>query len=453
MTHACGVRPNVLVLMSDEHRADFAGFGGHPLVRTPRLDALARDAVVFDACYAPSPICVPSRQAMAAGLQPRRLGVEVMGVDETPPGTMTFARLFSQHGYLTASAGKLHYLGEDQMQGWRRRVGVDQEVWPQFVSGRAPDAYAGVPSPVDHKWTMAREVQRSGVGDNPLSWEDEYAVQGALHLLRRHFVDPHYGRAVPDAPIMLMVSLNEPHYPYATPDADLFAHYVNRVEPFVDQEVFDHPFLGGRFVARVGHEVTEREARHATAAYCAMVESMDARFGRVLDALTAWGQDLDEWIVVYCSDHGEMLGEHGVWEKQKFFEASARVPLFIRYPPLLAPGRVSVNVSLVDLFATLTELAGLPTPGGLDSRSLAGLGRPGSDTGVDRDDEALSQFDRTNLMIKRGALKYQWYGEDRSEVLFDLAADPGEGANLVADPRYVADLPGFRARRDALGFS
>lgn len=447
-----GVRPNVLILMSDEHRADFAGFAGHPGVRTPHLDALAEDAAVFERCYAPSPICVPSRQAMAAGLHPHRLGVEVMGVDESPPGTMTFARLFSQHGYLTVAAGKLHYMGEDQMQGWRRRVGADQEVWPQFLAGADADAYAGVPRPTDHKWSMVTEIERSGVGDNPLTWEDEYAVRGALHVLHRHFVDAHYGRAVPDAPLLLLVSLNEPHYPYATPDAERFAHHLATVEPFVDQEVFDHPFLGGRFVARAGIEVTAEAARRATAAYCAMIETMDARHGRVLDALRAAGQDLDDWIVVYTSDHGEMLGEHGVWEKQKFFEASARVPLLIRAPGRLPAGRVAANVSLVDLFATLAELAGLPVPDGLDSRSLVGLVTRGADA-AGWDDEALSQFDRTHLMIKRGPLKYQWYGDSATEVLFDLDADPTEAADLSGEPRYADALAAFRVRRAALGFA
>ncbi|WP_144276898.1 sulfatase-like hydrolase/transferase [Parenemella sanctibonifatiensis] len=298
------------------------------------------------------------------------------------------------------------------------------------------------------------EIRRGGVGDNPLTAEDEYALTGALHLVERFFLDPHYGRATPQAPLLLMLSLNEPHYPYATPRADLVDHYLDRVEPF-DEEAFDHPFLGGRFRARIGREVTEAEARRATAAYCAMIETMDARVGRLLEALESAGQDLSEWVVMYTSDHGEMLGQHGVWEKQKFFEASVGVPLLLAAPGLAAGASVEGNVSTVDTFATLTELAGIPCPAGLDSRSLVPLAR--GEAATLPGDEVLSQFDLTNLMIKRGALKYQWYApaDDREtapEVTFDLAVDPGETRDVTADPTYADQVAQLRARRQELGF-
>lgn len=214
--------------------------------------------------------------------------------------------------------------------------------------------------------------------------------------------------------------------------------------------MFDHGFLGGRFVARPGREITERQARTAVAAYYAMVETADQRFGRVLDELTRLGQDLDDWIIVYTSDHGEMLGEHGVWEKQKFFESSVGVPLFLRWPARLRRGVVEANVNLCDLFATLCDLAEIPVPGGLDSRSLTGL-MTGDSAGWD--DESVSQFGGQNLMVKRGPLKYQYYAEDDSEVLFDHVADPGERSNAVGDPAYAEALFGFRIRRDELGFN
>lgn len=439
--------PNVLVLMTDEHRADVTGFGGDEVVRTPHLDALAEQAVVFDNAYTPSPICVPARQCLAAGMHPRRLGVEVMGQD-LPPGAMTFARRFSQYGYMTAACGKLHHMGPDQMQGWRRRFGADLDVHTPYVAGRVPEAFAHFTEQGSYKWPMVTELRRAGLGHNPWADDDEYAVVGAENFIRRFFVDPFYNRATPHTPLLLMVSLNEPHYPFATDRRDLFEHYLPRVQ-VRRGEVFDHPFLGGSFVARPGEEITEREARNAVAAYYAMVTSADERLGRVLAALQRAGQDLDDWIVVFTSDHGEMLGEHGVWEKQKFFEGSARVPLFVRWPRRFSPARRSENVSLVDLFATLCELTGVPPPDELDSRSLVPLlhGRSG-----DWQDEAISQFGGTNLMIKRGGLKYSWYAEDSSEVLFDLAADPGESRNLVAEPRYAADLAAFRVRRGELGF-
>jgi choline-sulfatase len=144
-----------------------------------------------------------------------------------------------------------------------------------------------------------------------------------------------------------------------------------------------------------------------------------------------------------------MLGQHGVWEKQKFYEASARVPLVVRWPAAFGPGRVDANVNLCDLYATLCGLAGLETPQGLDSRSLLPL-LHGDTTGWC--DESVSHFGQTNLMIKRGDLKYQYYGESMPEVLFDLDRDPTETKDFVADPAYAAALETFRARRSALGY-
>ena len=179
-------------------------------------------------------------------------------------------------------------------------------------------------------------------------------------------------------------------------------------------------------------------------------------------ALEHVGQDLDDWIIIYTSDHGEMLGEHRLWEKTKFFEGSARVPLIIRLPGGANGGRVvAENVNLCDLFATICELARVPSVDGLDSRSLVPLLQG---EGAGWDNETIShyggthlgheeRFDRyENLMIKRDDLKYQYYGPDMPEVLFDLSRNPGETVNYINDPHYAVPLDAFRRRRDALGY-
>jgi choline-sulfatase len=170
-------------------------------------------------------------------------------------------------------------------------------------------------------------------------------------------------------------------------------------------------------------------------------------FGAVLERLAAVGQNPDDWIIVFTSDHGDMLGQHGLWMKTKFFEGSARVPLMIRWPEKFTPRRVSENVSQCDLFKTLCELCGLETPGGLDSRSLTGL-MSGDESGWNN--EAVSQFGK-NVMIKQGDLKYQYYGEEHPELLFDLAANPEETGDFLNDPAYAAQLAGFRKRLGELG--
>ncbi|GAA3485103.1 hypothetical protein GCM10018966_096350 [Streptomyces yanii] len=273
-------RPHVLFLMDDEHRADAAGYAGDPVARTPVLDELARTGVVFTNAYTAAPICIPARQSLAAGQFPHTTGCERYGED-LPPGHMTFARRFAQYGYQTVACGKLHHAGVDQMQGWLRRYGADIAMDPGLVPGRVEP----MPVPMDLKWPQDKEVRRAGPGRASHEIDDEYAVQGALDYLDRHFVDSGYDRALPDTPLLLKVSLNQPHYPYIPARADRFDYYLNRVAPYTGQSLFDHPFLGGACRVRAGEEVSERDLRRATAAYYAMVETTDERFGRVLDAI------------------------------------------------------------------------------------------------------------------------------------------------------------------------
>ena len=192
----------------------------------------------------------------------------------------------------------------------------------------------------------------------------------------------------------------------------------------------------------------EEVVRHATAAYYGMIDTVDGYLGQVIDQLSQT-EDLDDWIIIYSSDHGEMLGEHGVWEKGRFYEGSVRVPLVIRWPRMFDGGRtIDENVNLCDLFATLCDLAGIETPDGLDSRSLAPLLRGESTTW---NNETVSQYEYSHLMIKQDHLKYQYYGEGVPEVLFDLHKDPGEQANIAGDGGYAAAMTSFRHRLSELG--
>jgi len=199
-------------------------------------------------------------------------------------------------------------------------------------------------------------------------------------------------------------------------------------------------------------DVTMRDMQRVTAAYYGMIETIDEQYGSVMRMLEHHGEDIDDWIIVYTSDHGEMLGEHGIWEKQKFFEASARVPLIIRWPRQFEPRVVEENVNLCDLFATLCDLAGIPIPPGLDSRSMVPLMRGDNREWRERyHDETVSQFAARNVMIKRGHLKYQWYGTDMPEVLFDLKADPGETRNHIGHAAHRIVVEQFRRRLAELG--
>ncbi len=437
-------RPNILFMMSDQHRADFAKFAGHPVVATPTLDGLAAEGVQFRNAYAASPVCVPGRQCMMAGQLPRTCRAQVYG-DDLPPGHMTFARRLAQYGYETVCAGKLHHLGADQMQGWTRRLGwADMHVHPEFIAGVRPEEWARHPAPPN--WSHIKEIQQAGPGRSPYRVNDEYTLQGALHFIEEYFVSPVYGRATPDRPLLLKVSFQQPHYPYIARQA-LFEKYLGRVELPDASRHHDHFGFDADWArAEPGVKVSEEQVRRAVAAYCAMIEEVDGYFGRVLQALRDAGQDLDDWIILYTSDHGDMMGQNQLWWKLKFYEGSVRVPLLVRAPHIAAGGRViRQNVSHCDLFATLCDLAGVPVPNGLDSRSLVPLLR-GEDAAWDN--VAFSQVGRGRLMVKRDDLKYCYFDDDGSEFLFDLAGDPQERRNIVADPAHQAVLAAFRRDRD-----
>ena len=452
-------RPNILFLMSDQHRADISGFAGDAVIRTPILDELARTGAVFNNAYTPAPICIPARQSMAAGQLPRTCGCEVFGED-LAPGQMTFARRLSQYGYATVACGKLHHNGIDQMQGWTRRIGADMSVRHDYIEDRNLEAFRDLPLPTEHKWSQAKEVKRAGIGQGPMYGADAYTLDGALRFIESFFAAPYYDRATPTRPLMLMVSLVRPHVPFLTTH-DKFTYYLNRVTPYVQESAFDHPFLRSRAVTP-GLDVSEREIRRATAAYYGMVEGIDEDYGKVLAALEHVGQNIDDWIIIYTSDHGEMLGQHTLWEKTKFFEGSVKVPLIIRTPGGANAGHVvEKNVNLCDLFATICDLTDVPPIDGLDSRSLLPLL---NGDGAAWNNESVSHYGGTflgheddferfeNLMIKRDHLKYQYYGTEMPEVLFDLQRNPEETRNYVDNPRYVEALASFRARRDELGY-
>lgn len=439
-------RPNILFLMSDEHRADVAGFAGNGVVRTPTLDRLAETGVVFNNAYTPSPICIPGRQCIMSGQLPHTCGCYGYGQD-LPAGYMTWARRFSQYAYHSVCAGKLHHVGQDQMQGWTNRIAADAHVMPGYIEGAIKEEFDRYRQPRGaNKWSSQREVEEARPGDGPYQQFDRLATAGALDYLSEHFHDPLYQRPKNNQPLLFKLSLIQPHYPYFT-DADRFRYYYDRV-PIFDEQPCDHPILS-LCQQRDSVDVPADTIRRATAAYYGMIDQVDDYYGQVLNRLELLGEDLDDWIIVYTTDHGEMLGQHGIWEKTRFYEGSVRVPLIIRWPKGFEGGReINENVNLCDLFATLCDLAGLETPGGLDSRSLAPMLR-----GEDCDwlNESVSQFTKAHVMIKQDALKYQYYGEDIPEVLFDLEADPGETTNFADDPQYAEAMKRFRKRLAELG--
>ena len=447
-------KPHVLLLIDDEHRPDVLAIEGNPHIRTPILDRCMAEGTYFRSAYTPAPVCVPARQSFLTGLYPRHCGCTCF--DTTlPSDVLTIPSHLGHYGYYAACAGKMHFLGTDQLHGWHHRIGgdvavvVDDSPLSDLAAAADPARRAtSTVEPGTGLWQTKKEVANARVGRGSNLKEDIYSVDGAMMFIEDYFVDQDYDRPH-NEPLLLAVSLNSPHYPYQCPD-DLFSYYMRRVEPYVEelQDNFDcHEF----FKVRIGTDVSLREARRATAAYYGLVESVDRQYGRVVNRLEELGV-LDDFIIIFLSDHGEMLGQKSLWHKLQFFEGSARVPFSISAPGIVPDSERTVrhNVSLVDLFPTLCELVDIPIPEGLDGRSLVPLMRGDADQWLNEVySEMYHDLNGPGEMVKIDDLKYSRFNErDWPDQLFDLAKDPEERNNLIDDPEYSDDLKRLRVKLD-----
>ncbi len=437
--------------MCDQHRHDFMGCAGH-VTRTPNLDRLAAEGAHFTNCYTPSPVCVPGRQAMMAGQFPRNCNCIDFNSD-LAPGYMTFAKRLSQYAYRTVCCGKLHHNSPDQMQGWTWRVGEETHVNQRNIEGRVDEEFARY-KPGKSPFTILYEtIRRAGMGENPVQLVDDYTSLGAKNFIRLFHANGWNDPGKQSSqPLLLKVSLIAPHDPFVTNDYGKYEYYLNRVRPFDDSPPLAEMVSGkGDWpeVVKPGKDVSHADIIRCHAAYCAMIERADEIFGEVMRELENAGQNLDDWMIIYTSDHGELLGEHNCWFKFKFYEGCAKVPLIIRAPKAFAGGRtICQNVNLCDLFATLCDFAGVPTPEGLDSRSLLPLLK-GDDPSWDN--ESISQI-ASHLMIKQDNLKYIKRGDNGLEILFDLENDPAERRNAINDTPLADRIADFRRRSLDLGY-
>ena len=436
-------RPNILMLMADQLTPFALRAYGHGLTLTPHIDALAASGVVFDAAYCNSPLCAPSRYSLLSGMLPSRTGA-YDNAAELPAETLTFAHYLRHAGYRTILSGKMHFCGPDQLHGFEERLTTDiypadfgwTPDWDDFKT--RPSWYHNMGSVID-----AGTCLRT----NQLDFDDE-----ATHAAKHKLYD--IAREADARPFMMVVSLTHPHDPYAIPQKywDLYEH--TRI---------DMPKLGAADVAADPHTlrlrhvcdmdrtpVTNAQVRSARHAYYGAISYVDEQFGQVLRALRETGQ-AGNTIVIVTSDHGEMLGERGLWYKMNFFEGGARVPLIVNAPQRFAPRRVAACVSHVDLLPTLVDIAhggeSPPYPDLPDGRSL--VPHLGGAEGQHAHDEAFGEYLGEGaisplVMVRRGRYKYVHSPSDPDQ-LYDLAADPLERHNLAGATDRAELLAAFRA--------
>ncbi len=357
-------RPNILILMVDQLAGTFFPDGPAPFLHAPNLRALAARSVRFACAYTASPLCAPARASFMAGLLPSRTGV-YDNAAEFGSDIPTFAHHLRRAGYSTCLSGKMHFVGPDQLHGFEERLTTD--IYPADF-GWTPD-YSRPGERIDWWYHNLGSVTGAGVAEitNQLEYDDEvaYHATARLHDLSRR----------QDArPWCLTVSFTHPHDPYVARPRfwDLYDGC-----PALDPEVGPIPFEEqdphGRRLMRASDfaafAITPEDVRRSRRAYFANISYIDEKIGEILGVLERGGM-AGETVVVFASDHGDMLGERGLWFKMSFRDGSARVPLMIAAPGL-PPGYHTAPVSTLDVLPTLAELAGV-SPGDLvtDGESL-----------------------------------------------------------------------------------
>ena len=445
-------KQNILILMADQMTPFALRSYGHTVSLTPRIDALAREGVVFDSAYCASPLCAPARFSMMAGKLPSKIAA-YDNAAEFPAQTLTFAHYLRAAGYRTMLSGKMHFCGPDQLHGFEERLTTD--IYPADF-GWVPDwAQPEVRPSWYHNMSSVLDAGPC-VRTNQLDFDDEVTFTA-----RQKLFDIARERAAGgDArPFCLVASLTHPHDPYAIPREywDLYRdEEIDMPKVELSREASDPHSRRLRDVYEADvTPPTAQQVRAARHAYYGALSYVDAQFGQILDALKATGM-ADDTIVIVTSDHGEMLGERGLWYKMTCFEGGVRVPLIVHAPGRFDAHRVAASVSHVDLLPTLVELAtgerrsAWPDP--VDGHSLVphlcGRGKKDqADSGAH--DEAIAEYLAEGaivpiVMIRRGDFKFIHTPCDPDQ-LYNLATDPLELHNLATDPAAAAVLDAFRA--------
>jgi len=425
-------QPNIVLIMADQLAPHFTGTYGHPIVKTPHMDALAARGMRFDAAYCNSPLCAPSRFSMMSGQLISRIAA-YDNASEFSASIPTFAHYLQMMGYKTCLSGKMHFVGPDQLHGFQDRVTTD--VYP---SDYAWTPNWEMPDERIDKWYHNMEsVREAGVAAT--TFQIEYDDEVCFYAKRKIF---EYAKEK-SAPFCMVASFIHPHDPYvARPEwwelyedveIDLPAHRLNR-------EAQDP--LGGRVMDGIEAstvDVTDEEIRTARRAYYANTSYFDSKIGELVKTLDEAGF-LENTLIIVTADHGDMLGERGLWYKMNFFECSARVP-FVVAGPEVKQGVSGNAVSLVDLLPTFIDAATnekhSPPPIGnnLDGRSLMPLFRGGEDISEAIGEYCAEMTGHPIFMIRRGAFKYVHCDSDPPQ-LYNIESDPHETLNLATDPDH-----------------
>ncbi|TQM10858.1 sulfatase family protein [Pseudonocardia kunmingensis] len=443
--------PNVLLICTDQQRFDALGASGNPHIATPNLDRLAAEGVLFENCYVQNPVCAPSRATLMTGRYVSTHGLHANGVD-IDPGEEMFTKLLAGGGYDCGLVGKFHlgacFAGRSEPRlddGFRvfrwahdPYPGSSENAYHRWLRAAHPDLYAQARAGSVGWDSLPTEAHYSRwIGDETIEFLRAGRQDGKPFFFVANFFDPHHGFGAPPE--------YRERYDAAALPPRVGAEGELASKPAVFTDASKGSYAGH---ARGFADYTDDELDEVRAAYYAMVTLVDDEVGRILDALEAEGL-AEDTVVVFTSDHGEMLGDHQLMLKGPFhYDCAVRVPLIVRWPGRFAPARRTELVQWVDLAPTFLDLAGVAPSPRHQGASLRGL-LIGEDTAWR--DWALCQYrdsghaydppvhatmlrhDRWKLVVHHGAPASR---RERTGELYDLESDPDELVNRWADPGH-----------------
>ncbi len=423
-------RPNILVIMSDEHKASVAGCYGNAIVRTPNLDRLAAQGITFDAAYTNSPLCVPSRLSFTSGKYISRVGAWNNDCRLPSDDYPSIARIMNAAGYESYLCGKMHY-DRSHRYGFAEIGAAGTNLGTMTGRGSRRDADDLRPrKELSDRFAAFRTADESSVMRH-----DRAVTAGTIEFLSK--------RKPGDKPFFLLAGYLAPHFPLIVPET-YWAAYRGKVPmPVIPPGHLDSLPLNYKHL-RAGFGVTDvppEMVRKGRELYYGLTQWVDEEIGKVLDALDRSGL-AEETAIIYTADHGENIGEHGLWWKNCLYDTAARVPLIVRWPKRWPGGqRRGGACALVDVVQTIAEMGGAKTPADWNGTSLCAWM---DDPKAEWKDVAVSQYYAHHIasgysMIRMGAWKYVYHSppdekHPAERELYDLKADPGEFRNLARDP-------------------
>ncbi|MBT6146563.1 MAG: sulfatase-like hydrolase/transferase [Gemmatimonadetes bacterium] len=439
-----GDRPNLLFIMPDQLRPDFLSCYGASFIDTPHIDSLCDGGVRYDRACAPSPVCVPMRATLLTGLNAIRTGVmgngQYLRPDLDACGIQRWPQLLSDGGYHTCAIGKMHFYPWEASMGFDHRIVCEDKRWihleddyQQYLKAKGLRKLHGD----EHEGYQ----ENRGAIVHQHSYEDSW--DGFVGNETSRYIREYEG----DAPFAIMVGFPGPHCPY-DPSPEYADSYSpdDMPDPYPVGEDQPAGFVEGNVHGNLGSwngvdysEFTMAHKKKIRAHYAALVKQIDDKVGQIIAALKDTGQ-YDNTIVVFCSDHGDYLGDHGLIGKGQYYESSTKVPLIVRLPGRETSRVHSGPISIEDITATLLHFAGCQIPGYMDSQPLPDLGIEGSQAR-----EVIYGFVASGAMCYDGTWKLARYTNGYG-ALFNIEEDPAEQRNRIHDPTCQE----IRTRLDAL---